>query len=65
MTTPIINPKIQETVPCKWCGEPTPMLGTKECDRCYELRSRIEYDPALAVKIYTTLFGVKYGSVTY
>jgi len=40
-----------ETVPCKWCGEPTRMLGTKMCDRCWELDSRIRNDKALARKI--------------
>ena len=35
------NPKGTVTVPCKWCEEPTPMLGTKQCDSCYELSSRI------------------------
>lgn len=27
-----------ETVPCTICGAPTPMLGTKLCDPCWELR---------------------------
>jgi hypothetical protein len=27
------------------------MLGTKRCDRCWELETRIESDPALARKI--------------
>jgi len=31
----------QPTVPCKWCAEPTPMLGTKECDSCHEVRIRM------------------------
>jgi len=36
---------------CKWCGDLTAMDGTKECDRCYELRTRIDDDPELAKKI--------------
>ena len=38
-------------VPCGLCGTPTPMTGTKRCDRCWELESRIHGDPALAQKI--------------
>jgi len=30
-----------ETIPCKYCGEPTLMLGTKLCDFCWELAWRI------------------------
>lgn len=44
------------TAPCKWCGKPTPMLGTKECDAHWELRSRIEREPDMAERI---LFEVK------
>ena len=33
----IIIPKI----PCKTCGDPTPMLGTKLCDGCWEVESRL------------------------
>lgn len=32
------------TVPCAICGTPTPMLGTKRCDPCWELESRITHD---------------------
>lgn len=40
-----------ETIPCRICGEKTPMLGTKLCDRCWELESRILAAPCYAVKI--------------
>ena len=36
---------------CKWCGTETINTGTKECDRCWELRHRIEYDLELAKKM--------------
>ena len=36
---------------CKWCGGKTVNTGTKECDRCWELRHRIEYDMELAKKM--------------
>lgn len=32
-----------KTCPCKWCGRPTPMLGTQECDNCHEVRLRVEF----------------------
>ena len=35
------------SVPCKWCGQPTPMVSTRECDFCYELRSRVDKRPDL------------------
>ena len=40
-----------KTTLCRLCGTPTPMLGTKLCDRCWELEGRIEMDFALALKI--------------
>lgn len=40
-----------EKTPCKWCGEETICTFTKECDRCWELRHRLEYDPALAFRM--------------
>jgi len=36
---------------CKFCGDPTPMTGTKCCDRCWELETRIRKDIHLAKKI--------------
>lgn len=39
---------IMPIIECIWCGGPTHMLGTKMCDRCYELNSRIAKDPELA-----------------
>jgi hypothetical protein len=44
----------QETCPCRLCTKPTPMLGTKLCDRCWELERRIECDRELALKILGT-----------
>lgn len=31
----------QETVPCKFCNTPTDMVGTKLCDPCWEVDSRL------------------------
>lgn len=39
------------TVPCRLCSKPTMMLGTRLCDPCWELETRIESDPELARKI--------------
>lgn len=41
----------QATVPCELCKDPTTMLGTKRCDRCWELETRIQANPQLARKI--------------
>ena len=41
----------ENVVPCELCEMPTRMTGTKRCDRCYELESRIQQDPKLARKI--------------
>jgi hypothetical protein len=43
--------KNQETTPCKYCGKPTPMLGTKLCDPCWELEKRIGISPEVAREI--------------
>ena len=40
-----------EVCNCKWCGQKTNFTGTKECNRCWELRHRIETDVELAEKI--------------
>jgi hypothetical protein len=31
----------RETVPCETCGRPTPYTGTKRCNNCYEVESRL------------------------
>lgn len=41
----------RKTVPCTLCGTKTFMLGTRLCDRCWELKHRVEHDPHLAAKI--------------
>ena len=40
-----------EEIPCRLCGKPTPMRGTKLCDGCWELETRIRRDPEIAIKI--------------
>lgn len=44
-----------QTIACHICGLQTPMLGTKLCDRCWELQSRIIANPHLAKKIISSL----------
>lgn len=29
----------QETIPCRFCADPTTYLGTQMCDPCYQLQS--------------------------
>jgi hypothetical protein len=41
----------RQVVNCSECGDWTPMVGTELCDRCWELKTRIEQDPELAPKI--------------
>lgn len=41
----------EPTVPCGLCLQPTNMTGTKRCDRCWELESRIKADEKLAKRI--------------
>jgi uncharacterized CHY-type Zn-finger protein len=41
----------QEIIVCGICGGPTTMQGTKRCDSCYELESRIKRHPSLTRKI--------------
>jgi len=38
-------------VKCKWCGEDTFSTGTRECNRCWELRTKIEPNIRLAQKM--------------
>ena len=44
-----------DEVPCDLCGRPTRMKGTKRCDRCWELETRIQHNPELARLILSTL----------
>jgi hypothetical protein len=45
-TTPM-----KPTVKCKWCGEPTMMNMTRECDACWHLHKLIEEKPEIAIKM--------------
>lgn len=41
----------EATVSCRWCGKPTKMLGTRNCDSCFELLTRLSQQPALAERM--------------
>lgn len=41
----------KETCPCELCGRDTRMTGTRRCDGCWELETRIHADPELARRI--------------
>lgn len=45
------NKRGQPLIPCELCGKPTTATGTKRCDRCWELESRIRWDVQLAERI--------------
>lgn len=40
--------KEDKTVDCLLCGGETTKIGTKLCDRCWELKTRIEANPTVA-----------------
>lgn len=44
-------PDYQTTVPCKYCTRVTRMTGTRMCNNCWELETRMLADPASARKI--------------
>ncbi len=41
--------------PCVWCSDPAKRLGTRCCDRCWELHDRITERPDLARKMLDSL----------
>jgi hypothetical protein len=53
----------EQIVSCGLCGSPTRMTGTKRCDGCWELESRIKGDPALAAKILASHSGPKWSDL--
>ena len=48
MTAPALH---RAECPCELCGDRTSMTGTKRCDRCWELETRIQSAPELARRI--------------
>lgn len=40
-----------QTCQCELCGRETRMMGTRRCDGCWELETRIHRDPELARQI--------------
>ena len=47
----MINEFGEEVVHCKICGKLTDFTGTKLCNRCWELETRIDRDIELTIKI--------------
>lgn len=41
----------QKIIKCKLCGGKTTMLGTKLCDNCWELKTRIYHNLNIAKRI--------------
>lgn len=46
-----MNTYKRPTVPCRYCGVPTPMTGTKLCDPCWEVARAVESNPRLARRV--------------
>jgi len=42
---------IDITTKCEICSKNTANLGTKRCDRCWELERRVKANPELTIKI--------------
>lgn len=51
----------EKEIDCELCGQKTKMTGTKRCDRCWELETRIASDLELAKKIIASIEGGKIG----
>jgi hypothetical protein len=52
-----------EPCKCKWCGEPTPMTGTKLCTRCWEMWMRIVEYPHLAQRMLAEVLAYPPGEI--
>ncbi len=46
---------LRPVVKCKWCGDQTTNTRTKECDRHWELRTRVQSEPELAARMIACL----------
>ena len=40
---------------CKWCSKELEDYHLEECNDCWELRSRVERNPGIAIKMIMTL----------
>jgi len=49
----------EETGACGLCGRDTEGTGTKRCDRCWELETRIEQSPKLALQVIFNMGGFR------
>lgn len=58
-STPIKLIEYQTTVPCMYCGTHTPMVGTKQCNTCWEMVKLIREKPEAARKILAEVEGEK------
>ena len=38
------------TIPCDSCGDPTPYVGTRLCDPCWEVDRRLDKVPAVLIR---------------
>ena len=44
--------QVNDLVPCRWCGTETKYLGSRECDRCFELHDKLSgADPDILARM--------------
>lgn len=48
---------MNDSTTCKWCGKETSAVALKECPGCWELRSRIESQPEMAMRMMQEIIG--------
>lgn len=58
--------EFDKTVPCIFCCTQTSMLGTKQCDNCHEILTRIKTTKLIALvriieEVYPDSFYVKFS----
>ena len=53
--SPVRRDMNNKTVPCVYCRSKTVNLGTKMCNKCWELEHSIESNPELAAQIILTM----------
>ena len=45
------SPRAGGTVPCQYCGDPTSMIATALCDRCYDIERAVRFWPEIVKRI--------------
>lgn len=53
----------RKTVPCTRCGTPTPMLGTRLCDPCWERQRHVTEEEEALIKLGARVLEILRGYV--